>query len=210
MTKNLDPRWLVTSELKSTGGDPSLLFEIIENIIERRDWEKLPSGGDSGDPVGSFRRLIEAKPPVGCNLPAEKLLKMLELEHRYEKQDSKWADRMKALRVNVKALLDGEMPVLAHAGRPSKDDNIIISKTQGTDPEYTLRRLKRDAPDLAEQVMRGEKSPNAAAIEAGFRPERVAIRLDDMCSAARTLAGRLNGNQLDELIAQLIDLRGMR
>src|SRR5690349_16370874 len=34
---------------------------------------------------------------------------------------------------------------------------------------YALRRLKRDHPELAERVVCGELSPNAATIEAGFR-----------------------------------------
>jgi hypothetical protein len=39
----------------------------------------------------------------------------------------------------------------------------------GRGATYILRRLKRDRPDLAERVIVGEKSANAAAIEAGFR-----------------------------------------
>ena len=34
---------------------------------------------------------------------------------------------------------------------------------------YTLRRLKRDRPDLLKRVVSGELSANAAAVEAGFR-----------------------------------------
>lgn len=56
----------------------------------------------------------------------------------------------------------------------------------GTGIEPTVARLKRDNPDLAERVIRGELSANAAAIEAGFRkptwtapddPERLAERV---------------------------------
>jgi hypothetical protein len=43
------------------------------------------------------------------------------------------------------------------------------SSTVGTTATNTLRRLKRDRPDLAERVVAGEISANAAAIEAGFR-----------------------------------------
>ena len=34
---------------------------------------------------------------------------------------------------------------------------------------YTLRRLKRDRPDLLDRVAAGELSANAAAVAAGFR-----------------------------------------
>lgn len=209
MVKNLDPRWLVTAQLNETGGDPSLLFEIIENIIERRDWERLPDDGNGGEPVGTFRRLIEAPPPAGCNLPANKLLKLLEIEHRYEHQDSDWRARMDVLRQNVKGLLEGELEPVNYVGRPSKDNlrNTKI-KSDSDDVEYAIRRLKRDAPELAERVIKGEISANAAAVEAGFRPERVAVRLDNMQSAANTLASRLTNDQLDDLIACLVDARG--
>jgi hypothetical protein len=49
-------------------------------------------------------------------------------------------------------------PELAGQGRPSstaKGNNITFNSTEerGTNPEYTLRRLRRDNPDLAEQVI---------------------------------------------------------
>ena len=44
-----------------------------------------------------------------------------------------------------------------------------ISIEGGTSKNYTLARLKRDRPDLAQRVVDGELSANAAAIEAGFR-----------------------------------------
>jgi hypothetical protein len=56
----------------------------------------------------------------------------------------------------------------AKGGRGNKaSDN--ITGFRGTDPTYTLKRLKRDRPDLAEKVVRGELSAHAAAIGAGFR-----------------------------------------
>lgn len=47
-------------------------------------------------------------------------------------------------------------------------DNITLIQ-RGTDKSYTLARLHRDHPELAERVEAGELSANAAAIEAGFR-----------------------------------------
>lgn len=53
-------------------------------------------------------------------------------------------------------------------------DNIMVIQPakkapQGTSKEYGLRRLKKEAPELHEAVVRGEKSVNAACIDAGFR-----------------------------------------
>jgi hypothetical protein len=48
-------------------------------------------------------------------------------------------------------------------------------------------RLARDAPEEYAAVQRGEKSINAAAISAGIRRRRIAVRLDSAESAAETL-----------------------
>jgi len=42
-------------------------------------------------------------------------------------------------------------------------------KSGGTDTEYTLRRLARDAPELLDKIESGELTVNQAAIQAGIR-----------------------------------------
>jgi hypothetical protein len=37
----------------------------------------------------------------------------------------------------------------------------VVGLEYGTSPTYTLKRLKRDRPDLADKVVRGELSANA-------------------------------------------------
>jgi hypothetical protein len=50
------------------------------------------------------------------------------------------------------------------------DSRLSIKKAeQGSSRTYTLNRLRRDAPELFDAVVAGKLSPNAAAIEAGFR-----------------------------------------
>jgi len=49
----------------------------------------------------------------------------------------------------------------------NQDSNTTLKNDRGK--SYTIRRLKRDNPELAEKVKKGEMSANAAAIEAGFR-----------------------------------------
>jgi hypothetical protein len=56
--------------------------------------------------------------------------------------------------------------------RYSRDSNTTSrNKTRGK--EYTIARLQRDRPDLAERVIAGELSANAAAIQAGFRKKPI-------------------------------------
>jgi hypothetical protein len=67
-------------------------------------------------------------------------------------------------------------------------DNITSSpKERGTDRDYTVARLERDRPDLAERVEAGELSANAAAIEAKHRSPRASINLSSPESAAATI-----------------------
>lgn len=86
-----------------------------------------------------------------------------------------------------------EAVVLGGQGAPVGNDNAKKGRenkgnsrtfvSRGTSETYTLARLRRDDPDLAQAVERGELSANAAAIKAGFRqptwtapvdPERLA------------------------------------
>lgn len=59
-------------------------------------------------------------------------------------------------------------PAAAH-GTNQYSGGDIVTSSRGNSPTYALRRLKRDRPDLAEKVIAGKMSANAAAIEAGFR-----------------------------------------
>jgi hypothetical protein len=53
-----------------------------------------------------------------------------------------------------------------------------------------VARLNRDHPDLAEQVNSGERSANAAAIEAGFRKRMFAVPSDNIEQAVDKLIKR--------------------
>lgn len=65
-----------------------------------------------------------------------------------------------------------------HGGKREQVNNVNLKTPGGNSPTYALRRLKRDRPDLAERVVAGELSANAAAIEAGFRRKTIIIPAD--------------------------------
>ena len=72
------------------------------------------------------------------------------------------------------------MALRSHGGdRRSEDqaDNISLKSEHGTGRDYTIARLRRDRPDLAERVEAGELSAHAAAIEAGFRHRRTPFEI---------------------------------
>ena len=61
--------------------------------------------------------------------------------------------------------------VLGKRGRPRKGEEKTSNRKikGGTNIAYTLARLDRDRPDLAERVRAGRLSANAAAVAAGCR-----------------------------------------
>lgn len=75
---------------------------------------------------------------------------------------------------------------LGGRGHKAPDENKELS-AYGTARHYTVGRLRRDRPDLADRVERRELSANAAAIEAGFRRPRSAF--SDLCAAWRRASG---------------------
>ena len=107
-----------------------------------------------------------------------------------------------------KAIAEGVEPKGAHGGdRKSgeyQDDNIIlIDKAQGTDPNYLLGRLKRDAPELAAEVVEGTISAYAGAVKAGFIKRPGTFRTDDPELAIRSLLKHYTRTQLLETLNQL-------
>lgn len=208
---SIDNDWrnLLYTELKRTGGDPSFLFEILEGIIQQRAWETLLD--DNGQPVGSLRRLIEAPLPVGCGQKAEKVLRLLHIEHRYEDAGTQWKERMETLRQQVEAELGRDIQAAATQGRPPKNviHNLLNSKPsqRGTSREHRIKVLKRDAPDIAERVITGEIAAAAGMRELDKRNGKPGAlrRSVNMLSAASTLEGLLKYMPEDVLL-ELIDL----
>ncbi len=90
--------------------------------------------------------------------------------------------------------------------RPETNNNIMSSSEpakQGTSNTYALRKLRKDRPDLHEQVIAGEKSPHAAMVEAGFRKRAITVP-EDLDGAARRLVKHFDP---DELYGAMISAR---
>ncbi len=87
-------------------------------------------------------------------------------------------------------------------GRSSFDN---VKPTRGGNSEaYTLRRLRRDRPDLADRVINRELSSNAAAIEAGFREKSITIPFNPE-GAARALIRKFTIDDLHQIVEYLTE-----
>lgn len=73
---------------------------------------------------------------------------------------------------------------------------------RGNSRTYKIQKLKRDAPEYAEKVIRGELSANRAMVEAGLELEKVTIPVDvnAFCNAIKRKFSPLEIQQLKELL----------
>jgi hypothetical protein len=85
-------------------------------------------------------------------------------------------------------------------------DNITLvpSGDRGTSEAYIIRRLRRDRPDLAERVEHGELSANAAMVQMGKRPHKIAVNDNDPQQAARILRKYYTDPEQRKLLAKLL------
>lgn len=79
---------------------------------------------------------------------------------------------------------------------------------RGTSGEYVVRRLKRDAPDLAAALARGEfSSARAAGIAAGFiKPSPPSVQLKDPAPTAQKLLAKKGQAWCLQLMEELSEL----
>ena len=90
-----------------------------------------------------------------------------------------------------------------NGGDKSQGSSIIYNtEKQGTSRAYKIARLKRDAPEYAEKVIRKELSANRAMVEAGLELEKVTIPVDvnAFCNAIKRKFSPLEIQQLKDLL----------
>ena len=86
-----------------------------------------------------------------------------------------------------------------------QDDNVIL-KQQGNSADYIKARLRRDHPEIAEELERGEhRSARAAGIAAGFVKDVPTIRMSDPNKAAASVINRMGEEWAASLAAALTE-----
>jgi hypothetical protein len=103
--------------------------------------------------------------------------------------------------------LIGSAPILNRQGEKGKGyhDNVC---QRGTSQEYVVCRLKREAPELAAALARGEfSSARAAGIAAGFiKPSPPSLQLKDPAPTARKLLEKQGPDWCLQLMEELSEL----
>lgn len=184
--------------LHRDGASPAGALELLAAIVEDRTWERVtdPYGRSF---AGRFTTFVEAKAPFGLGYPVAQLRRLLTLQHPHEEQGvASVAARMAVMRQQVQQLLGEAIEPARPARRKGSDRDTIRSDTA----ETTVARLKRDNPDLADLVVRGEKTANAAAREMGWRHPRIVV------SSPERVAEALRRTMPAEDITRLVAILG--
>ena len=171
--------------LHRDGASPAGALDLLAAIVDDRTWERMADAkGRSFQ--GRFRDFVEAKSPYGLGYDPDQLPKVLQLRHPHESVPE-IAYRMADMREQVKRLLLDEIAPVARPGEIGRGrvrDCATNSSVRPDRVDHVVARLKRDDPELAEKVVRGEVTPNAAAQEKGWRKPRIVVTTPEKVAAA--------------------------
>jgi|SaaInlStandDraft_1057018.scaffolds.fasta_scaffold35918_2 hypothetical protein len=181
----------------------SYLVEAIELRVWEAGWMDELSGVQYAE---SFKQFVELEPPKGIGYSLTKMYAILKGPSGIDKDARAALDLMIAechregIDVAAQCAVGErqELPVSPKPGAPegnsnaakekNKGDNVTFdSNPRGNAATHTLKRLKRDNPELAERVVNGDLSANAAAIEAGFRKPTITLQSSNPVRAAETI-----------------------
>lgn len=133
---------------------------LLKRVIAERLWERRRVPGLGVVELPSLRELITAKPLRGWGQdPA-----MIEAVIRDDAEVlTLWRAAMK--------------PARGRNQHTRNADNITAPRTPtGTSRAYTLDRLKRERPDLYDQVKAGQLSAHGAAVQAGIIRDKTPLQ----------------------------------
>lgn len=168
-----------------TAGLAAFPIFIIE-VIKDAAWKVVakPDPSAKPDEFNTFEEWSLAAPPTGLGVESRKKLQDI-VKHTVAE-------------VPVRKALKGNTDP-----RQDSTNNVSRATKQGNRRDYTIERLERERPDLLERVEAKELSPNAAAIQAGFRPKTFTVRTDDPEKIAATLRRQLPEDVLKRVINHL-------
>ena len=112
-----------------------------------------------------------------------------------------------------KAEVDKAIELKSHGGdrrseqaQQNQDDNVIL-KDQGNSADYIKARLRRDHPEIAEELERGEhRSARAAGIAAGFIKDVPSVPMNEPAKAAAAILRRTGKDFAAQLAIELASL----
>lgn len=178
-------------------------FRSVEGLDDRRDvmmvvnwWQKTaysyPEKTEWIIQMYDEAKKYELHKQYGCNTLEEFMAK--EVLFKYDVAAREIEELLTRIR-------NGELTALSKHGEigngRSRDGN--TKSTNGTDAKYKIRRLKRDAPEIAEEVIKGDISANAGFIKAGLGRKKITIE-PTVEGFSKAILKHLNDTQIKELM----------
>ena len=192
-TGDIDPRWKeVQAVYRAASGASHELIPALAKIVETENWREFVRPNQGLQTYATFAQFCDGV--LGLSAEAiEALLNRSTAKH--------------AARLVTKAIREGVEPLIGHGLNSGRHDNIMSpDRGQGTDAKYLLARLKRDAPELAAQVVEGTISAYAGAVKAGFIKRPGTFRTDDPELAIDSLLKYFTHEQLlDVLVSRSVE-----
>ncbi|MER0077987.1 hypothetical protein [Corynebacterium marquesiae] len=192
------------NELETSGGDPYGVIVRLDGVIKHRAWEQLTD--KKGNAFSSFSQFVR-DPDKGLGMATDELLKLVDVQGETERRAlvSKDVERVELftrVRDLVRRAIKDDLPETGrHGGDRSKKGNHSCYPNPNMNADGMLSRLKRDRPELAQQVIEGELTATRAAQIAGFRTP--VVRLGKPATVAAKLRDHYSREDLAEL-ARLI------
>ena len=191
---DLDPRWEeVQAVYRAASGASHELIPALAKIVETENWREFVRPNQGLQTYATFAQFCDGV--LGLSAQAiEALLNRSTAKH--------------AARLVTKAIREGVEPSGANggdrkSGEYQSDTITLINKDRGTDPDYLLRRLKRDHPELAAEVVEGTITAYAGAVKAGHVKRYGVFRRDNPELAILALLKHYTRTQLLETLNQL-------
>jgi hypothetical protein len=146
-------RWEIQKLLHRHDFDHRMLQTCVENFLSLEGWKKLTD--KNGRPFLSYTDFCTTPKPFGLGRSPDEIKQII--------ADCKKASQQMAADENMQP-----GPEKGEIGR-NRCSVRTPNKSRGETAEYIVRRLKRDAPEVAEALARGEyPSARAAGIAAGI------------------------------------------
>ena len=165
---------------------------FIKKIINENRWQRryVKHLGELIE-FDSFEEFITTAPPEGMDTSIQRIKDLCQ-------HDTKVREL-----INIEITKKPGAPVgNTNASKEETNHNNIMNcldtkAVQGTSLDYTLRRLRKEAPELHAEVINKAMTPNAAAVKAGFRVTPIQLNPVDPIKAAQTVRRAIADGKID-------------
>ena len=196
------------STLRSNGASPEAAVALLAKVAREHIWEELRRriDGKQEGRFWSFTDYVEAPTDEGgLGMPVVDVRALMNVKTEVERRPgvSDRAAELVVFRKEILAELGEDVPTApkhGEVGRGRNRDGATISNEPNSH-DGIVARLKRDDPELAESVVRGEITANAAARAKGWRYPRVELR--NPITVAARIKATFNPQQIAQLVTEL-------